>query len=413
LTSSLPEAAPRETWTMLRGARQLLTLRGASGPRRGSALSQLNIIKDGAILCCNGVIQEVGIARRIENLKQARNARVIEAAGGIVMPAFVDPDVVLVYPPGGRKASALTSKAERLRVMSSHLLLSAGSNAAADWARSGVLSVGAHTGYAESSRDAVRILRIHQTLQSKPLRIRSIFRPNLPVSEETTDSRLSQLGASLGAIRKRSLAAIVEFTAESDADADFIRQSAAGAAEIGMSIRFRITGTPELELLRLALATSAVSLISGPVETVGGLRTINVLGNFGCVHVLPAGRPMSDFRAHAEAVRREIDEGVPIAIAGASGDGTVPMNPQFLLYLAGERCGMSVEESIVASTYNAACSLRMSHVTGSLEPGKAADMLIMDVKDYRDLVQRVGHNDVRMAVRAGNVVYRRGALTVD
>ena len=74
---------------------------------------------------------------------------------------------------------------------------------------------------------------------------------------------------------------------------------------------------------------------------------------------------------------------------------------------------MTVQEAIVASTYNAACSLRMSHVTGSLEPGKAADLLVMDVTDYRDLVQRVGHNDVQMAIRAGHAVYRRGSLTAD
>ena len=36
--------------TLVRGARQLLTLRGPSGPRRGADLRNLGLIQDGAIL---------------------------------------------------------------------------------------------------------------------------------------------------------------------------------------------------------------------------------------------------------------------------------------------------------------------------------------------------------------------------
>ena len=36
--------------TLVRGARQLLTLRGPAGPRRGAALGDLGVIPDGALL---------------------------------------------------------------------------------------------------------------------------------------------------------------------------------------------------------------------------------------------------------------------------------------------------------------------------------------------------------------------------
>ena len=41
---------PAEQTRLLRGARQVLTLRGPAGPRRGAALSDLGIIADGAVL---------------------------------------------------------------------------------------------------------------------------------------------------------------------------------------------------------------------------------------------------------------------------------------------------------------------------------------------------------------------------
>ena len=75
---------------LLRGARQLLTLRGPSGPRRGADLRNLGIIPDGAILIIDGIIRDIGPSRRIENLALARGALDIDATGLVVMPGFVD-----------------------------------------------------------------------------------------------------------------------------------------------------------------------------------------------------------------------------------------------------------------------------------------------------------------------------------
>ena len=82
--------------TLVRGARQLLTLRGPSGPRRGTDLRNLGIIQDGAVLIADGLIAEVGPSRRVENLALARGAEEIDASGCVVMPGFVDSDVHLV-----------------------------------------------------------------------------------------------------------------------------------------------------------------------------------------------------------------------------------------------------------------------------------------------------------------------------
>src|SRR3954449_8828160 len=81
---------------LVRGARQLLTLHGPSGPRRGLALSNLGLIEDGAVLVVNGVISSVGPSRRVENLAEARHATEISAAGRVVMPGFIDSHTHLI-----------------------------------------------------------------------------------------------------------------------------------------------------------------------------------------------------------------------------------------------------------------------------------------------------------------------------
>ena len=57
---------------LVRGARQLITLRGSAEPRRGAALKELGIIRDGALLIEDGRIVEVGLSRRVENLALVR-----------------------------------------------------------------------------------------------------------------------------------------------------------------------------------------------------------------------------------------------------------------------------------------------------------------------------------------------------
>ena len=75
---------------LVRGARQLLTLHGPSGPRRGAALGNLGLIEDGAVLVVNGLVSSVGPSRRVENLAEARTAMEINATGRVVMPGFID-----------------------------------------------------------------------------------------------------------------------------------------------------------------------------------------------------------------------------------------------------------------------------------------------------------------------------------
>lgn len=342
------------------------------------------------------------------------------------MPAFVDPDVALITRPQKHKNLCAAvdhdcdeCRAQRLQLVSKHRLESTAAEVAANWVRGGVLSVGAHTGGAASPRESLRILRTHQGLHARPLRIRSVFRPFMPEVKNTSTweaegtTVANQIRKSLEVVRKRNLAGIAEFTLTSS-NTELVRKAAVSASEAGYSIRIRIRQEAERELLVLALGLSSMAVMTPPVATVGGLRTLVELGNLGCVHVLGAGEYMTGDCAGRTEIRREIDEGVPVALAAAGEAGGVrSMNPQFMLYRAVHGCGMSAEEAIVASTYNAACALKMSHVTGSLEPGKVADLVVMDVDDYRDLIQRVGHNDVQKTIRAGHIVYRRGSLTVD
>ena len=73
---------------------QLLTLRGNSGPRRGSELKELGIIEDAAVLCLGGKIVSVGKSKdavRDSWLKKNRKTVIeIDCEHQVVLPGFVD-----------------------------------------------------------------------------------------------------------------------------------------------------------------------------------------------------------------------------------------------------------------------------------------------------------------------------------
>src|ERR1700720_185088 len=74
----------------------MLTLRGR-GPRRGRALSNLGIVKDGALLIRDGRIIGVGARAKVEALADARSAEKLDVEGRVILPGFVDSHTHLVH----------------------------------------------------------------------------------------------------------------------------------------------------------------------------------------------------------------------------------------------------------------------------------------------------------------------------
>jgi imidazolonepropionase len=71
---------------------------------------------------------------------------------------------------------------------------------------------------------------------------------------------------------------------------------------------------------------------------------------------------------------------------------------------------MTPAEAISAATINGAYALGCARSVGSLELGKAADVLILNTPDYRDLTQHFGMNLVHMTMRRGELIYKEGEV---
>jgi len=79
------------------------------------------------------------------------------------------------------------------------------------------------------------------------------------------------------------------------------------------------------------------------------------------------------------------------------------------MHLACVNLRMTMEESLVAATLNAAASLGRSHTHGSLERGKMADMLVINAPRWEHLVYQLGGHDelIMFVIKKGSLVYKR------
>ncbi|HKF44447.1 MAG TPA: imidazolonepropionase [Thermoanaerobaculia bacterium] len=135
-----------------------------------------------------------------------------------------------------------------------------------------------------------------------------------------------------------------------------------------------------------------------------GAKEIEALAAAGTVAVVLPGTAwwMQSKPAPARAM---IEAGVPVAVATDANPGTC--NSESLPAAATHACldsKFTVEEALTAITLNAAASLGLAGEIGSLEPGKRADVVLLDAPDDRHLIYHWGVNLAGAVIRGGRVV---------
>jgi imidazolonepropionase len=66
--------------------------------------------------------------------------------------------------------------------------------------------------------------------------------------------------------------------------------------------------------------------------------------------------------------------------------------------------GITPAQAIATATINAAAAIGRADRIGSLEAGKQADVLLLDIPDYRHLGYRFGTNLVSKTVKRGQIL---------
>lgn len=101
-----------------------------------------------------------------------------------------------------------------------------------------------------------------------------------------------------------------------------------------------------------------------------------------------------------------LDAGCTLALATDYNPGTAPSeNMQLVIALAVLRMGLSPAEALRAATLGGACALGLGDEIGSLEVGKAADLLVWEADDLLEMGYHLGTNRVETVVVGGRVLH--------
>jgi imidazolonepropionase len=123
---------------------------------------------------------------------------------------------------------------------------------------------------------------------------------------------------------------------------------------------------------------------------------------------LSPGRDVLERDCNSLAWRVYLDYGGAVVLASGYDPVESPLfNLQMSIALAVFRLGLTPEEAISAATINAAYASGLGARCGSLEHGKDADVVLMNLSDYRELPCRFGMNNVGMVIRGGEVMSNR------
>lgn len=419
-------------------ASQLLTLSSSPGPKRGSAMSDLGIIPDGAVAVQGETIVAVGPTAEIQD--RYRAPIVLEAEGKVVLPGFVDAHTHALF--AGFRAEefelrlrgatyleimqaggGIQSTVNATRVASWETLLRETRSRLENMLAHGTTTAEVKTGYALEKEGELRLLRAilhldrdsHQALDLVPtfLAAHAIPREFRDDPEGYVQMVVEEMLPAAAALWEEETAGEERpsplfcdvFCDEGAFDLRQSRRILERARSLGMGLKIHADEFVPLGGTALAVELGAVSadhLVCTPEDELRSLAASSTLA------VSLPGTPFGLGPSRYTPARTFLEAGGALALATDLNPGTCYCESMpLIIALACRTMRLTSAEAIAAATINAAHAIGWGRRVGSLEVGKQADLLILDLPDYRHLAYRFGTNPVEVVIKRGQIACLR------
>jgi imidazolonepropionase len=399
------------------------------GPQRGTALGDLGLVAGGAVAVADGQVIDSGLSSDLRDRFQAKT--VIDASGRCVLPGFVDPHTHLPWF-GDRAAEfeqriagatymeimaaggGIMSTVRQTRRASVEELVADNLPRLGRMLRYGTTTVETKTGYGLQTAAELKQLEAIRALDDlQPVDLVPTFLPAHAIPAEYSGDTEGYVRAVIddmlpaGAVwmRQHDIHLYCDVFCEAGVfELDQTRRILEAAAALGYRLKVHADEFEGLGGTKLAVELGAVSadhLVSTPEADIAAL---------GRGDTIAVGLPGTPFGLGHQAytpAKAILAASGALALATDCNPGTAWCESmQMVIALACRYMGLTQAQAIVASTLNAAFAVDRGQVVGSLSPGYQADIIILDVADYRQLGYRFGTNLVDTVIKRGQVVAR-------
>ena len=386
--------------------------------RRGADQGDVRFLRNAWVRIEDGVIAAVGTGTP----ERPAGAEELDAEGRLVTPCLVDAHTHLIF--GGWRQNELAMKlrgvpyldilAQGGGILSTvRATRSAGQGELEDKAR---LALDEMLSFGTTTCEAKSGYGLDLDTELKQLRAIRALNESHPVDLVPTF-----LGAhALPEDYKADRAAYIRLLCE-----EMIPAAAEGLAEF--CDVFCETGVFTAEESRTILEAGrrcglAAKIHADEIDAIGGSRLAGELGAVSAEHLIvcpPEGieamarggtvaclLPCTSFYLGAAfaPARDMIAAGVPVALATDFNPGSCPcLNMQLAMSLGCLKYRMTPEEVLTAATLNGAAAIGRADRTGSVEPGKAGDLVVWNAPDLEYVCYRLGSNLAGAVVKGGKI----------
>lgn len=330
------------------------------------------------------------------------------------MPGFVDSHTHLVFPPPGAAMGDDTSVVRAVRTSTCQRLQTRVRAYLAAMARHGTTTVEAKTGCIVDVRAETKLFRVLAALKEYPVEIVPTFFLRLPPAGRADEAAIAAwtewaFREFLPKIRRRRFAQFADLAWHPAPERqELYARYLEIAQQLGFGTKVHADHFHPSAAIALAIAHSAVSVDHLEHATAADAALLAASSTIATL------LPYASFCAagrHAPG-RAFIDAGVAVALGtNFNRQHTPTLNMQSVVALACMWLGMDPAEAISAATINSAHALGCAGRVGSLELGKSADLVILNVSDYREVAHHFGMNLVHMTMKRGESIYKEGEVS--
>jgi imidazolonepropionase len=409
---------------IIKNAGELLTLSTSSKEESG-----LGIIRNGAVAVKNGKIIWVGKTDELsKSVAMKPGGQEIDVQGKVVMPGLIDSHTHLVFA-GSREnefeqriqglsyleiaetGGGILSTVEATRKASFDELLSLGKRRLDRMLSKGVTTIEAKSGYGLSLKDELKILKVTQALnQSHPIDIIPTFLGAHTVPKEFRNGRKRYIDLLIQEmIPKVAQERLAEFCDVFCEEKAFSLEESRKILETGKKYGLK----PKIHADQLSpgggaeLAAEVGAYSADHLEYVSQNGMEQMAEKRVTAVLLPGASFFLSMKKFPPA-REMIKKGVAVALAtdlnpGSSMTESLPL----MMTMGCTMFKMTPIEVIQATTIHAAKSMGREKEIGSLDIGKQADVLVLDIPNYRYLLYHFGIDHVEMVIKKGRMVYQK------
>lgn len=403
---------------LVRDLDQVVSPAGVGAPLRGRALAEVRVLERGYVLCENGRIAAVGSMADLDAASLPDDVLELDGRGRAAVPGLVDCHTHACFA-GDRAAEfELRSRGasyEELHAAGAGILATVRATRAAGrdgleralrrhraWMLAhGTTTFEAKSGYGLDAETELAQLEAIAAAGGVPTWLGAhAVPPEFGGADAYLDFALRDV---LPAAARIAEAGDV-FLERGAFDADQARRYLEACREAGLTLRLHADQFTEVGGVPLAVELGARSVdhleATGPAG-VAALAASGVTAVLLPVAALFLDRPMPPARAL-------VDAGAIVALATDFNPGSAFCESlPVVMSLACTQLRLGPAEALAAATVNAAHVLGRGDRLGRLEPGQAADLVLLDAPDWRYLAYHLGGEDVAVVVKEGEVAWER------